>query len=821
MAFGLNRQALLFRRKLLTKEAIMWRNYLKVALRNFSKQKIYSSINIIGLAIGLAFCCIVALFVRHELSYDQFHENKDHIYRIYQTYYFPDGSAEDVYDDQPAPLGEALKAEFPEVEHYVRFSNVSGVVRRNTEVFNEDFLYVDPSFFEVFSFPMLRGDRASVLRQPHDVVLSKEIAVKYFGDEDPIGQSMGLRVRGDFINYTVVGVVEDPPANSSITFDILLPFEGSPMFEQTVGNWGWHSFPTVIQLAPHADIEAVAAKLPGFWNTHNQEELEDLEEEGWPEGQAYADYTLQPLTDLHLDTSIQSEIISARNPANLYILAGIALAILLIACINFMTLALGRSTRRGREVGLRKVIGARQIQLLIQFWGEGILLSAIAAVIGLVLAYVLLPVFNNLVGLELEMNVLQDPFVLVFSLSAAMLAGLLAGSYPAIVLSRMIPVLALKNQQKLGGKNLMTRSLVTAQFAVSVFLFICTLVMLQQLRHISQQDLGFNDEELVVIPMQRMESDRVMAFFNDRLTNNPSIAGITGIQHSFQRGYWSNEWRHKEEDKEAYIYYVESDFTDVMEMEIVEGRPFSELMASDSNKVIVNEALVRNFGWDNPINEQLTGLNLFGVKDPQVIGVVKDFNYRSLHQAVDPAVMLVGNVNTLLVRIQPQDVQATLNTLEATWEEFAPGIPYSFSFMDEDLQAAYQSDKQWGQIVGYASILAILVACLGLFGLAALTVAGRMKEIGIRKVLGASIPSVLTLVSKDFVILVFAGILIGVPVAYLAMQQWLSGFSYRITMGPGVFLFACLCAVVIALLTVSYQSLKAALSDPVVSLSRE
>ena len=799
----------------------MWKNYLKVAFRNFSKQKLYSAINVMGLAIGLAFCCLVALFVRHELSFDQFHDNKDDIYHVYQTYYYPDGSAEEVYDDQPAPLGEAMVAEYAEVVNYVRLSNVSGVVRQNREVFNEDLLYVDASFFDMFSFPLLAGDRSSVLRSHNEVVLSKTVATKYFGDSDPLGEALAIRIRGDFTEYVVVGVADDPPSTSSIEFDILLPFEVSPMFEQTVGNWGWHSFPTFIQLAPGANAEELAAKLPAFWAAHNQEELEDLQQEAWPEGQPYAEYNLQVLADVHLEASVESELVVSRSPIYLYILMAIALAILLIACINYMTLALGRSTRRSREVGLRKVIGARRMQLLFQFWGEGVLLSSIAAVVGLVLAYSLLPVFNSLLGQELVIDIWRDPFVLTFTAATALVTGLLAGSYPALILSNMVPVLALKSQQKLGGGNFLTRTLVTAQFAVSVFLFISTLVMLQQLGHISEKDLGFNDEELVVISTQRLDSGRLLAFFKDRLAGNPSIVGITGIQNSFQRGYWQNEWRYQEEDKDAYIYYVDASFIDVMDMELLEGRQFSASMATDSNAVIVNEALVRDFGWEDPLNERLTGLTLHGVKDPQVIGVVKDFNYRSLHQSVDPAVMFVGNGNTMLVRIQPTDVPATLATLEATWKEFASGIPFSFSFMDEDLQTAYKNDQQWSKIVGYASILAILVACLGLFGLAALTVAGRMKEIGIRKVLGASVKSVLALISKEFIMLVMAGIFIGVPVAYFVMQRWLDGFSYRITLGPGVFLVACLSALTIAGIAVSYQTIKAALSNPVVNLSRE
>ena len=313
----------------------MWNNYLKVALRNLTKQKLYSFINVLGLAIGLAFSCLVALFVRHELSFDQFHENKDGLYRTYQTYYFPDGSAEEIYDDQPAPLGEALQAGFPEVERYVRLLNASGVIRQGVQAFDEDLLFVDTSFFEMFSFQLLAGDRASVLKGQNDAVLSELMAIKYFGDDDPLGQSLSIRVHEEFVEYTVVGVVAGPPVNSSIRFDILLPIEGSPIYEQTVGNWGWHSFPTFIQLANGANAEGLAEKLTSFWSSNNQEELEDLQQEGWPQGQPYAEYKLQAMVDMHLDTSIESEVVSVRNPSNLYLLTGIALAILLIALYQF------------------------------------------------------------------------------------------------------------------------------------------------------------------------------------------------------------------------------------------------------------------------------------------------------------------------------------------------------------------------------------------------------------------------------------------------------------------------------------------------------
>jgi putative ABC transport system permease protein len=491
-----------------------------------------------------------------------------------------------------------------------------------------------------------------------------------------------------------------------------------------------------------------------------------------------------------------------------------------------MTLAIGRSASRAREIGLRKVVGAPRTQLMRQFWSEAILLSCLALVIGIGLAELLLPVFNDLAGKTLRFDYVSNADTLLALLFLVLGTGLVAGSYPALLLSRIQPVETLKNRLKLGGANVVTRVLVVLQFTLSVFLIVSTFVMLRQLRYIQSKDLGFDKEQVVVIPLQGLDGQRVLRLFQNELGNRSDIAGVTGISNAFAWGTYRQSFKHKGEEKAVYIYGVASNFLDVLGMDLVAGRNFDPKRVADSmHAVIINEAMARDLGWNDPVGQVVSGL--FENKpwrNPAVIGVVKDFNFRSLHNPVEPMFITLDMDNAIyfmLVRIRPGEVAGALAALRTVWEKMASEVPFTYTFLDDDLDRQYQSEQRWGRIVGYASFFAILVACLGLFGLAALTVAGRTKEIGIRKVLGASITSVATLISKDFSWLVFIGIVLAVPAASFTMSQWLQDFAYRIDIGWWVFALAGGIALLIALLTVSTQAIKVALANPVAALRYE
>ncbi len=532
-------------------------------------------------------------------------------------------------------------------------------------------------------------------------------------------------------------------------------------------------------------------------------------------------YRLQPLPAIHLDPAVAAGLTAPSDPRYSYILAAIALAILLIACINFTLLAIGRSAGRAREVGVRKAIGARRHQLLFQFWGESILLSLLALVLGLSLAELFLPTFNTLAAKDLHFDYLQNAATVGALIGLMLLVGVLAGSYPALVLSGFKPVESLRQRMRLKGSNPLTRSLVVVQFALSVFLIVGTLVMLRQLDYVQTKNLGFDEEHVVVIPTNGLPGDELLARFRTALGPRRDVLGVTGMNNAPAHG-WSREgWDYKGEDKVAYTYRVESDFLDVMGVDLVAGRNFDPSRSTDSTgAVLVNEAFVRDFGWAEPLGQRLDGF----YAEPEVVGVVRDLHLLPLRQAVEPMVLTMDpgwGMGHLLVRIAPDDLSTTLAALEATWNGVALATPFQYSFLDDDLAKQYESERRWSRIVGYGALFAVLVACLGLFGLASLTVVQRTKEIGIRKALGATATNIAALLSKDFVVLVLVGVVIAAPLAYLAAERWLEGFAYRIDLGPGVFVLAGGTALVIALVTVSAHALRAATADPVQSLRYE
>jgi putative ABC transport system permease protein len=806
----------------------MLRNYLVIAFRNLRKQKLYSFINIFGLAVGIAFCALLFLYVQDELTFDRFHEKKDRIFRVYQTYYQPDGSIENHTVWLPYPLAAALKTDFPEVREFVRFSESEHFVRQEEALFSEVVLYADASVFDVFTFPFVQGDPATALADLNTVVLSRSAARKYFGGENAVGQTLQIRLGGQFEDFTVTGVTENVPGNSSIQFDILLPMAKSSAASEWVSScmdsWDCSWLLTYVELAPGASAANLEARMPDFWRSYNPDRIQRMRENGaWSGDGIPTSYGLQPVYEEHLDTEIGGGYTEASRPMYSYILGGIGFGVLLIACINFMTLAIGRSASRSREIGLRKVVGANRAQLMRQFWGEALLLSLLALIAGLGLAELFLPAFNSLTGKMLDFRPFDTWTTPAAFAGILLVTGLVAGSYPALVLSGFRPVDVLKNRFRLSGSNAFTRTLVVFQFGLVVFLIMGTLIMLRQLDYMRSRDLGFNREHIVVIPMNRMDGPAALRVFRNELGSRPDILGITGADVSFGRGNRVTTFMHEGEERYVYLYGVEGNYPDVMGLRLLGGRIFDPSLASDSARaVLINQALARQFGWDQPVGEVLTGWSDNPASDPVVIGVVEDFNFLSLHEEVEPVLLLLGSdVNNILVRIAPGNVPATLDAIRATWQQVSPDIPFDYAFLDDDLNRFYEAEQRWSRVVGYSAFFAVLIACLGLFGLAAITAAGRTKEIGIRKVLGASAVSVAVLLSRKFVMLVLIAVVIALPAAYVAALKWLDNFAYRIEIGPAMFILAGALALLIAILTVSYQSVKAALADPVKSLRYE
>ncbi len=802
----------------------MLKHYFKITVRSLSKQLGYSVINVLGLAVGLAFCTLIVLFVRDELTHDRFHAEADHLYRVLRVSDMPNQGIFDQDPYQPIPLAPALMEAIPEVEQAVRFYRDEYLIGHGDLMQEEMLLFADPAMLEVFSFPLRHGDPRTALADLNSIVLTETAAQRYFGTDDVVGETMQVRLGGAFHDVTITGVAHDVPSQSSISFDYLLPYQKLPDAHEWIRNrmevWRASSAITYVKLQDGASAQAVEAKMRDLRATHFPDEAANLREMGlWEGTETPIHFALQPLADIHLNPTVGAGLKAPSDPRYAYILGGIALAILLLACINFTTLAIGRSASRAREVGIRKAVGAPRAQLMALFWGEALLLTGLALVLGLALAEAALPVFNTLANKALDLT-LDVPMVAALG-GLLLLTGLAAGSYPALRLSGLRPLDTLRQRLRLGGSNRFTQALVVFQFAISIFFIAGTLVMLQQLHFLQNKNLGFNDEQLVVLPTQGIDGEDLRQRLETRLAGQPGVRGITGVSSSFTRGYSREGFEYNGELKEVYSYRVEDNYVDVMEMELVAGRNFNPHLATDSTQaILVNEAMVRDFGWTNPIGEQLVGF----YTDPVVVGVVKDFNFRSLHETVEPMVLLLDpdwGIRHLLVRIAPDDIPAMLETLRTAWADVADGVPFNYSFLDDDVARQYDAERRWNEIVAYAAGFAVLIACLGLFGLAALTVTGRTKEIGIRKVLGATISDVTFLLSKNFLWLVLIGFGVAAPLAYLAAQEWLQDFAYRIDLGVGIFLAAGASTVLIALVTVSYQAIRAAIANPVKSLRYE
>jgi len=805
----------------------MLKNYLKIAFRTLWKDKLHAFINIFGLSIGLACCLLIMLFVRNEWSFDRFHTNADRLYRAWVLENY--GENQRFYNTvTPVPLGPTMASTFPEVEQAIRYMQFTDQVRRGEVVFNETISLADPAFFEVFDFPLVRGDAARALAERNSVVLTERMATRYFGTADPVGQTLTMLSEDAMQDFVVTAVAEDVPPNSSIQFDLLLPFSvtESLMSERARQSWFNVSHETYVLLAENVAAATLEAKLPEMVT----QVLGDRVEPG--------QYTvgIQPMPDIHLNPDFPTGIAPVSDPAYAYILFGIALLVLALACINFMTLSIGRSTSRAREVGVRKVVGAGRRQVRYQFWGEALLTSGLSLFFGIVLAEMLLPVFNTFADRTLTLTF--DPATVLFLLGLLLLIGLVAGSYPAVVLARFRPADVLKGSLHVrGDRSLLRRGLVVFQFAISIMLITCTLLMGQQMRFLQTKNLGFDKEQVVVIPTEQPleEGQRLTDLFREAVSDNPNVVAVTRASHTFGEGGWMTIGYHADDDtyRDFTLNVIDEDYVSTLSMEIIAGRDFDRAIPADRNQaILVNEALVAEYGWADPIGQHLPGSFL----DHEIIGVVKDFNFASLHTAVEPLVLTLNrdiifegasDVNSgstapkISVRIRPDDLPGTLAMLKRIWETLAPDLPFRYDFLDQAVGSQYRQDERFGQMVGIATLLAILIACLGLFGLAALTVARRTKEIGVRKILGASAGGLVVLVSRDFVKLILAAFVLAAPVAYVVIDYWLQDFAYRIEISWWIFLLAGLAALGVALLTVSYQSIKAALANPVKSLRYE
>lgn len=794
----------------------MLRNYFKIAFRNLWRHKIFSLINIMGLAIGMTACILIYLYISFELSYDSFHRKADHIYRIVSDLKTPD---EVIRQNVPAPaVAPNLKDEFPEVSAFVRMTSWDDIAVKKGDIklIEKTITWADSSFFEIFDFGLLKGDPHTALKEPHTVVISERTAKKYFGKSDPIGQT--LQFADGSLVAKVTGVMKNIPENSQIKAELLLSMstvstEMAPDLDKDWGSYGGYAY---LLLKPGTDAKALERKFPAFLEKRNGAAMK--------KAQMYPTLTLEPLRDVYLHSTRDGQ--KKENISNVYVFAVVAVFILLIACFNFVNLTTARSADRAREVGIRKVAGAERRQLTKQFIGESLAICLIAFLLAILFSSVLLPSFNYLAGKTISHSIFENVYCLLALFLAAVGVGVLAGIYPALVLSSYKPVIVLKGKYSGGSNGLLLRKvLVVSQFAISIGLIVATIIVYNQMNYMRSRDLGFSKDQIIVMNTYGDPAKNVFRQALDQMPAVKSVAMSANVPGSVNSSAYSEI-----ENKKGVLqvtaldlYFVDFDYIDQFKMKIIAGRGFSRNFGTDSTQAMVlNESAVKLLGYASPQEAIGKRYKQWG-SEGKIIGVIKDFNFRSLQQPINPLSMRMNReyYYLLSVNISAVDLPATITAIEKKWKELIPSWPFNYYFMDEFFDRQYRSEERFGKLFLNFAILAILISCLGLFGLASYSTLQRTKEIGIRKVLGASVASIVGLLSKDFLKLVAIAALIAFPVAWFAMDKWLQDFAYRIGVSWAAFVLAGILTTLIALFTISFQAIRAAIANPVRSLRAE
>jgi putative ABC transport system permease protein len=804
----------------------MFRNYFKVAFRYLMRHKGYSFINILGLAVGITSCVIVMMFVRSEFSYDGFHSKANRLFRLSQVEKTDGKEFKGTMTAIPAAPG--IKAAFPEVEGVSRVYNFNTLVKTGDHSFGESVDMVDSSFFSMFDFELIQGNKSKPFASANSIILTPEMAKKYFGSGDALGKNLELQMGDDKIVFMIAGIAKKSPEESSIKYDFLIPFDNEKYLFRPRMLHSWFNVftETYILLKDKVKAADLEKKFPSMMKQQLGEDY----------GKEEFNLYLQPITKIHLDTSLPSANLPTSDPKYSYILATVGILILLVACINFITLSVGRSTTRALEVGVRKTLGADRRQLMRQFWGEAFLMTIISFAIGLTLSFLLVTPFNHLIERNLSLHI--DGIFILFCLALIAVIALIAGIYPAVILSGFNPVEVLKGKLKSNSSSagLLRKGLIVGQFMASIVMIICTIVVSQQMQYLQHKNLGYNKEQVVIVPTNKNRADGLALgqLYKTELTKHPEVINAAGAVYSFSETPWVTLGF--SDTKKAYHSFmynqVDPSFIPAMQIQMQQGKGFDINNTADiNNSIIVNEALVKEYGITDPVGKK------FGKYSQQIIGVMKDFNYESLHSSVKPLVLSL-NADTMFrqsedisyanspqprisIRMKAGNIADNIHILEKAWKTVAPTQDFQYHFLDESLDAAYTQEKKSSILVRIASALSVFIACMGLFGLATLTVARRTKEIGIRKVMGASVMQLVQLLSKDFVVLVAVAALFSFPLAWWAMHSWLADFAYKVNISGWVFLIAGCLAILIALLTVSYNAVKAAMANPVKSLKTE
>lgn len=799
----------------------MYKNYIKIAWRNILSNRLFSFINIIGLAIGIACCSIIYLYVNYELSYDKYHENGDRVFRV--TTLLKDPKKQDHFAPSSPMMAVRIKTNFPEVSKYFRMNESKSMIAfGEKKIYDTKIKYADSTFFDFFSFKPIEGQTKNALTNPYTIVLTTSTAKKYFGEEKALGKIMQL---GDTVNLTVTAVIEDIPQNTHFKSDAFisrstlneLKKSDSTWVRDHEENWFYCDSYSYILLNKNVNYKTLEPKI----NAMMDREMAEIRKQV---GMSF-NIVLQPIQDIHLKSNLDAEIKDSNNGdiVYVYIFIGAALLILLIACCNFINLSTARSLNRSKEIGLRKVIGATRAQLIGQFLGESLVFSTIATIISILLVLIALPVFNDFLGTEIKM----DLSLIALYMGLILIIGFLAGLYPALLMSSFKPIQSLKGKISHGFSDIFFRkSLVVFQFTIAIVLIISTTLILQQLNFIQSRNIGMKKDQIVSIELKAADNEKATVIL-DELKRNTAV--INGSVNSFSFKGVSNitmlpEGFAENEMTSSAVLTVDENFIDTYEIAMIEGRNFSKSFPTDAKEAfIINEAAVKAFGWKTPKLAIGKKIGWGGMKDGKVIGVMKDFNYASLHENIKPLVIHIFPQwsNSISLKLKTDDLTNTMAAIESKWKTLAPHSPFKYDFNEEEFNSLYQSEINMRSILGVFTFLSVLVACLGLFGLAAFSIKQRFKEIGIRKVLGSSTVGIIKLISKDFLKLVIISFLIAAPLAWYGMNKWLQDYAYKISISWWVFFAAGAMALLIAFLTVAFQAIKAANANPVKSLRTE
>ncbi|RYU97576.1 ABC transporter permease [Emticicia agri] len=806
----------------------MIKNYLKIAFRNLVKNKVFSAINVLGLAIGIATCLIIMLFVQDELSFDRYNEKADRIVRVVFKGMINGEEMKEAVT--MAPTASTLKNDYQEVEDATRLRTYGyhKIVVGEKTFKDGNLAYVDANFFQIFTLPLIKGDAKTALLEPNTVVITQAMANKYFGNEDPIGKVLTFKDWKQV--YKVTGVIEKVPANSHFHFDL---FGSMTSLEDAKGtSWMESNYFSYLLLRKGQDYQKLESKLPLVVEKYVAPQLQKALGVTLSEFRKKGNdirFHLQPLTDIHLHSDFSVSIEPGGDVRYVYIFGAIAIFMILIACINFMNLSTAGASKRAKEVGIRKVLGSVKYELIGQFLLESVMLTFFALLLALVIVKIALPLFNDLSGKELILQFNNYPLVITGLVLFGLLVSLLAGSYPAFFLSSFKPASVLKSKFMAAGKTIGLRSgLVVFQFMISIALIIGTTIVYQQLAYIQSKKLGYNKDQLLVLRNSWALGQNEL-IFRDQLMKDPRVLNVTvsgylpvGPTNNNMSGTYPDE--KVNQNRRTIIYQVDDQYIPTMGMELVSGRNFSKEFATDSSGVIINETVAKIYGWGkdavgHTINRFID--NQGNKKAYKVIGVVKDFHFRSLHEEIAPLVMVLENNSGLIVKVKAQDIPTLLKDMKSQWAAFKVEEPFDYGFLDEFFNKTYMAEQKTGVILGIFTGLTIFIACLGLFGLATFTAEQRIKEIGIRKVLGANVSQIVILLSIDFVKLILIACLIAFPLGYWGMDKWLQDFAYKVDINWPVFVLAGVSAIAVALVTISFQAIKAALMNPIKSLKTE